>query len=226
MSDVRYSVGLDLGKAQDYSALAALEWPATPAVRWRHTREPVDPAAVGLPHHTYGCRTLYRWPLGTPYTAIARSLPGFLKPLDRPLLVVDETGVGGAVAEMIVEECQTKDVGGGFASVTITGGSEVNHAGPARWRVPKRQLVSVLQVLLQTRRLHISSELQFAPVLVKELQTFKVKVSEAGNESFEAWRERDHDDLVLAVALAAWGAECLDLNQLWGGGEWPTAITV
>ena len=25
-----------------------------------------------------------------------------------------------------------------------------------------------------------------------------------GNETFESWRERDHDDLVLAVALAIW----------------------
>ena len=30
----------------------------------------------------------------------------------------------------------------------------------------------------------------------------RVKVTLAGNETFEAWRERDHDDLVLAVALA------------------------
>jgi len=34
-----------------------------------------------------------------------------------------------------------------------------------------------------------------------------VKVTTAGNETFEAWRERDHDDLVLAVGIAAWVAE-------------------
>jgi hypothetical protein len=34
-----------------------------------------------------------------------------------------------------------------------------------------------------------------------------------GHESPEAWRERDHDDLVLAVALAVWcGERC--------GGPW------
>jgi hypothetical protein len=41
-------------------------------------------------------------------------------------------------------------------------------------------------------------------VLVKELKAFKVTVTTAGHETFEAWRERDHDDLVLAVALAVW----------------------
>jgi hypothetical protein len=28
------------------------------------------------------------------------------------------------------------------------------------------------------------------------------------HETLEAWRERDHDDLVLAVAIAVWLAEC------------------
>ncbi len=40
-----------------------------------------------------------------------------------------------------------------------------------------------------------------------ELLAFHVKVKVAANETFEAWRERDHDDLVLAVAMAAWLAE-------------------
>ena len=35
----------------------------------------------------------------------------------------------------------------------------------------------------------------------------------SGNETFESWRERDHDDLVLAVALAAW------LGERWAAQE-------
>jgi hypothetical protein len=46
-----------------------------------------------------------------------------------------------------------------------------------------------------------------AAVLVRELATFSAKLSRAGSETYEAWREQDHDDLVLAVALAAWAAE-------------------
>ncbi len=42
---------------------------------------------------------------------------------------------------------------------------------------------------------------------MRELGTFTVRITEAGNESSEAWREKDHDDLVLAVALACWAAE-------------------
>jgi len=39
-------------------------------------------------------------------------------------------------------------------------------------------------------------------VLTEELSLFRAKVTLAANETFEAWRERAHDDLVLALALA------------------------
>jgi hypothetical protein len=43
-------------------------------------------------------------------------------------------------------------------------------------------------------------------VLKQELSTFKRKVSlKTGHDSYEHWRESDHDDLVLAAALACWG---------------------
>jgi len=76
--------------------------------------------------------------------------------------------------------------------------------------VPKKELVASLQVLLQTRRLKVAKTLPEAATLVRELETFRVKVTEAANETFGAWREGQHDDLVLAVALAAWmGERCL-----------------
>ena len=34
-----------------------------------------------------------------------------------------------------------------------------------------------------------------------------MKISISGNDTFEAWREKDHDDTVLAVCLACWYAE-------------------
>ena len=35
----------------------------------------------------------------------------------------------------------------------------------------------------------------------------EVKISETGKDSYGAWREGAHDDLVLAVALAVWKAK-------------------
>ena len=94
-----------------------------------------------------------------------------------------------------------------FCPVTITAGHEVTLSEAGEFRVPKKELVGVLQVLLQTRRLRISQALPEAAILAKELETFQVKLTAAANEAFGAWREGQHDDLVLAVALAAWAGE-------------------
>jgi hypothetical protein len=37
--------------------------------------------------------------------------------------------------------------------------------------------------------------------------SFKRKVTHAGHDTYEAWREGTHDDFVLAAALACWYAE-------------------
>jgi hypothetical protein len=189
--------GLDLGKMSDFSALALLEWevPPRPGPLWRAD---------------YAVTTLRRWPLGTPYLDIVGQLVKFfdtLPPASWPLLVLDATGVGEAVTEAAVRLMREAKVRGGWAAVTITGGNVITPRGGARWNVSKRQLVSHLQVPMGSRRLHVSPELPDARVLLRELETFQVKISDSGNEQFSSWRERDHDDLVLAVALAVWAAE-------------------
>ncbi len=47
--------------------------------------------------------------------------------------------------------------------------------------------------------------------MIEELQNFRIKFTKAGNDTYEAWRESDHDDLVLAAAMAAWFGE----KKLW-----------
>jgi hypothetical protein len=77
----------------------------------------------------------------------------------------------------------------------------------AGWLLPKKKLVGELQVLLQSRRLRVVRLLPDAAALVGELEALRVKVTVSAHETFEAWRERDHDDFVLAVAMAAWVGE-------------------
>jgi hypothetical protein len=55
--------------------------------------------------------------------------------------------------------------------------------------------------------LKVADSLSETPVLVRELLNFQVKITPAANEAFGTWREGAHDDLVLAVAIAAWAAE-------------------
>jgi hypothetical protein len=67
--------------------------------------------------------------------------------------------------------------------------------------------VSTLAVLLQCGRLTVAPDLAEGETFVSELSNFKVKISTAGHDSYNAWRESIHDDLVLSVALAAWYGE-------------------
>jgi hypothetical protein len=64
----------------------------------------------------------------------------------------------------------------------------------------------MLLILFSSRRLNIV-EVPERALLIREAQNFSVKITEAGNEVFENWRDSEHDDLVLALALACWAAE-------------------
>lgn len=76
--------------------------------------------------------------------------------------------------------------------------------------MPRQELAATLQVLLQSRRLRVAPALPEATKLARELAAFKVKVSTSSLEEMDAWRQGTHDDLVLAVAVAAWmGEHCL-----------------
>jgi len=191
MSASSYIVGLDLGQASDYSALCVVERAAAP-----------DPANAGRLLNSFAVRHLHRWKLGTPYPVIVEDVAalGRRPPLPLSMLAMDGTGVGRAVVDLF----RGAKLPLRLVPISITGGDREGSAN-GFLTVPKRNLVAVMQTLAQGRRFHIASGLADAKVLGKELQAFRVKINlTTGNETFEAWRERDHDDLVLAVALACW----------------------
>jgi hypothetical protein len=186
-----YVVGLDLGQASDFTALAVLE------------RPPPAPTPTPREEPIYSVRHLQRFPLGTPYTTIVPAVACLLgtEPLKGcATLVVDQTGVGRALVDML----RRAPVPGRMVPVTITGGQAVTVAEDGSRHVPKKELVTCLQLLLQGRRLQVARTLPDAELLVRELQNFRVKITGAAHETFGAWRDGEHDDLVLAVALASW----------------------
>jgi len=184
-----FYLGLDLGQAQDYTALVVVE-----RKEFRYKAKPDE----------YHIRHLERPKLGTPYPAIVERVQNLLKSdqlWGRTALVVDKTGVGAPVVDMF------RKAGLRPVAITITGGNSVSKDG-AGYHVPKRDLVSTLQVLFQAGRLKVAAELPEARLLVEELLNFKVKINvKTAHDSYEAWREGIHDDLVLAVALACWYGE-------------------
>jgi hypothetical protein len=195
----RHIIGLDLGQAQDFTALAVLE-------------QSYD----GKAGRRYDCRHLQRWPLGTSYVTIVDEVLALLEQpqLLQSVLVVDQTGVGRAVVDLFREAVRVP-----LKAVTITSGRGATRQANGDWHVAKLELAGVLQRLLAYRRLRIAPALAEAGTLVKELASFTVKVTAAGNEQAEAWREGDHDDLVLSLALAAWIGQRLNPGAPVAGGE-------
>jgi hypothetical protein len=195
-SRIRYFSGLDLGQAQDFTALSILEQTKLP-----------DPDRPGEKVRHYAVRHLERFPLGTSYTAVCARLVTLYAspPLTRTTLAVDQTGVGRPVVDML----RRSTISALIRPITITGGHKASPDESGGHLVPKKELVSVLQVMLQARRIKVAPTLPEAATLVRELTTFQVKITPAANEVFGAWREGQHDDLVLAVAIAVWQAEHL-----------------
>jgi hypothetical protein len=224
---VSYLVGVDLGQRADYTAVCVLEEPVyirndhnawqwlTGGTGWQSPETMLPENILHALHDSckhgrpgkppLSLRHIERLPLGTAYDKVVAHVKQLIE--TPPLagryvgLVVDETGVGNAVTDMFRAE------GLEPVPVTITGGSTVNWQPPG-YRVPKRDLVTAVQVLLQTGRLKISRRLPHAELLINELRNFRVTINPAtAHDSYAAWREEDHDDLVLATALAAWHRE-------------------
>jgi hypothetical protein len=177
---VKFFVGLDLGQAADFSAFAIVEKTAT---------------GLNVPH-------LDRV-RGIPYPQLVTMTAELMS---RPelsgcsKLVVDATGVGRPVLDML-RSADLQPV-----AVTIHGRAKVTGTRRAP-HVPKRDLINCLLVSLQGGALRISSHLPHAATLARELTEMRRKLSSAGHDSYGVWRDGEHDDLVLALALAVWQAE-------------------
>ncbi len=191
-----FIIGVDLGQARDYTAIAVLE----------RFEELTGEAANGqwLKQVRYEMPHLERQPLGTSYPDIIERLKELIARLpdhERLKIVVDRTGPGRPVVDLMRKEKLS------VIPVTITAGSSGTGSVFSGYNVPKRELVSNLAIIFQAGRLKISRKLPEAAQLVEELQKFKIKITLAGNDTYEAWRDSDHDDFVIATAMACWYGE-------------------
>jgi hypothetical protein len=193
----RWTVGLDLGQSQDFSALCALQETTKP-------RQPIALFQWDQPERQWACRLLRRWPLGSSYTSIARDVVGLVSkaPLaHQSTLVIDHGGPGRPVRDMLRAAHPPVEL----VALSICAGDSVKYTEDGL-HVSKCRLITCLQVLLEQKRLVFAKDLAEAATLQRELSNYRVKVTQAANEVFNA-REGQHDDLVLAVALAAFWAE-------------------
>lgn len=192
-----FYLGLDLGQAQDFTAVAIIERLSIKTGRCKHCHADTFEA-----HHHL--RHVERFPLKTSYPEITERVKVMVESEQlrgQYLVLADATGVGRPVVDLL-KKASIKVV-----PVTITGGSQESSDVLGNWNVAKTILVSNLQVLLQNHRLKFADNLPQVSTLMDELLKFQVKITDAANQVYGAWREGAHDDLVLSVALAAWYSE-------------------
>jgi len=191
-----FILGVDLGQARDPTAICILE----------RFEELTGKAEKGrwTSQVRYEMPYLERPPLGTSYPEIIERLKVLRRKLPaykRVKVLVDRTGCGRPVVDLMRKEKLE------IIPVTIVFSGTVGGGPFLGYKVAKRELISNLAILLQSDRLKIARSLPEASAMIEELQNFKIKFTRAGNDTYEAWRESDHDDLVLAAAMAAWFAE-------------------
>jgi hypothetical protein len=207
-----FVIGVELGQVSDVTAIAVVQSLTLPFLRTEKVRRegwidvrPVYQAPDGTEtrHHppvNFALRHLERFPVGSSYTEIRDRVIALARGLLGPAVVLDATGVGTAAVSLFRSGSLY------VSTVTLVAGDQAAQDG-SDYRVPKKDLVSVTQVLLQTGRLKIARKLPHAELLDRELVNFRSRVTAQTAESQLDWRDGANDDLVLALAIAAWQAE-------------------
>ena len=115
-------------------------------------------------------------------------------------LAIDFTGVGAPIFDLFTEAQRQPDRHHHHWRGELASGN--------REALPRRQdpAGGPGAKILTERALRIGATLPHAATLQKELRDFRVKISKAANETYDA-REGAHDDLVLSLAVALFVAE-------------------
>ena len=87
----------------------------------------------------------------------------------------------------------------------ITAGATPSIHG-AIHRIPRKDLLTHLQISFETARIRIAKSLPAATTLLEELANVRHTFDDAGADVLSRNRTSIHDDLVFATALANWKA--------------------
>jgi phage FluMu gp28-like protein len=178
----RFYLGIDLGKTRDHTAIAIVERADTLLLRYAE-----------------------RVALGTPYPQVVEHIRRMVNHENlrgQCAAVVDGTGVGAPVVDLL----RSGQLGCEVCAVNITGGERPTQSGNV-WNVPKRDLMAGVQVLLEKRGLRIARRLKETGPLIRELTDVRLTAGSGGKLRMGADRAGQHDDLVIALALACWRAK-------------------
>ena len=116
-----------------------------------------------------------------------------------PELVVDSTGVGVAVVDML----HTRGLR--LNAVTITSGESFSQKGSI-FHVGKARLIGTFLGAFDGGKVQVNPNMPIWPQLEKEMLSYRAEISAQGRAKFEA-EEGEHDDMIFALAQAIWFGE-------------------
>lgn len=204
-------IGVDVGQKHDPTTVVVAELSERESGRMRH----VDPWRDANGYHNgysdpiqetvYTVRMMERLSIGTAYPEVAQIIAKVVTDQqiwlrDRQLLI-DVTGVGRPVYEMIEEAVRARQRGHLVMMWPITfsyGDSYDMGTG----RLGKAFLVSRLQVLLQNARVKLPPNHREAAAMARELHDYEIRVDQDGNDKYGAFKVGSYDDLVTGLGLA------------------------
>jgi hypothetical protein len=216
-------IGVDLGQAQDFSAVAVVEVGERATDRTYRQNGRV----WNVPEATYKVQRLLRLDLGTSYIQVAARIAeivaglwtweydlrkrGAMTPYEPGLpwdIWADATGVGRPVMEMLTNTLQSspKTDRARLHPVVFTHGDRLTRGAYEGTGdvLGKAFLVSRLQVLAQSDPplLRLPPRDKEAAAMMQELKDYRIKVDEDANDRYGAFTTGAHDDLVTALGLA------------------------
>ncbi len=184
-----FFLGMDLGQQRDHTAIVVVERLGQSkllVVRW-----------------------VERIALGTPYVRVVERLKEIVRSgefFGRVRVAVDGGSMGSPVMEMI----GLAGLGCDVAAVVSTAGSKAKSGGlrgiGSWYTVPKKDLLGEVLVRLEKRELRFAKDLPELGNLLKELKDMQMTVSAKDSVRMGADGSGQHDDLVIALALACWRA--------------------
>ena len=183
---------VDIGQKRDPTAICAVETEVRQIDRRTETH--------------FLVRYIGRLPLMTPYPDVARRVGEVANGVrarvgTSPLVYVDATGVGQPIVDILREGAPAVR---SIVAVYFTYGDrrteDRNYRSP-QVNLGKAYLVSRLQTLLQTDRIHLPRNPE-TEALAKELLDYEIRVDQNANDRYGAFRVGTHDDLVTALGLA------------------------
>jgi hypothetical protein len=182
----KFYIGVDLGKDVDFTAISFI-------------------AKIGRGIQAiYQVVHLERLPLGTPYPKIVGRIQTLIEIAQinsRLTLIVDKTGVGGPVIDYFrLANLRTR-------GITITSGKEPHGRRGGDWNVPRDDLITQMQFLIDVERLRIAKSIPLALDLVEELTHFKPSPSSKAKRVSPPFSQRLHDDLAMSTMLPVWYGE-------------------